>query len=236
MKGRAAGAVPGPGACVPVVWALTLPAQIDNLAQNAKRGRAMASDTGLSGVWDFWIDRGGTFTDVVGRAPGGALTPIKLLSENPESYPDAAIEGIRRLLGGQIDPQRIGTVKMGTTVATNALLERKGDRTLLLITEGFADALRLAYQARPDIFAKEIVLPEQLYDRVLEVPERLRADGAVERPLALDGLRAGLARARAQGIEAVAIVLMHAWKNPMHEAEVGENGARDGVCPSFGQP
>jgi 5-oxoprolinase (ATP-hydrolysing) len=172
--------------------------------------------------WDFWIDRGGTFTDVVGRRPDGGLVPLKLLSENPEAYEDAAIEGIRRLLGGDIDPARIGTVKMGTTVATNALLERKGDRTLLLITEGFGDALRIAYQARPDIFAKEIVLPEQLYERVIEVPERLRADGAVETPLDLGPVLPDLEAARADGIDAVAIVLMHAWKNPEHEKTLAE--------------
>ena len=170
------------------------------------------------GPWDFWIDRGGTFTDVVGRAPGGALHPLKLLSENPGAYDDAAIEGIRRLLGGKIAPARIGTVKMGTTVATNALLERKGERTLLLITRGFRDALRIAYQARPDIFAKEIVLPEQLYERVIEVDERLRADGSVERALDAAAIADALDAARADGIGAVAIVLMHAWKNPAHEA------------------
>ena len=175
-----------------------------------------------AGVLDFWIDRGGTFTDVVGRAPDGVLCALKLLSENPEAYDDAAIEGIRRLLGGTIDPSRIGTVKMGTTVATNALLERKGDRTLLLITRGFRDALRIAYQARPDIFAKDIILPEQLYEQVIEVDERLRADGAVEVALDAAPLGAPLAEAKAQGIEAVAIVLMHAWKNPAHEAALAD--------------
>jgi len=178
------------------------------------------ADAPTAQLWDFWIDRGGTFTDVVGRAPDGALTPLKLLSENPEAYADAAIEGIRRLLGGTIDPARIGTVKMGTTVATNALLERKGDRTILLITKGFRDALRIAYQARPDIFAKEILLPEQLYEQVIEVEERLRADGSVELGLVTDSLRAPLDAAKAAGIDAVAIVLMHAWKNPAHEAEL----------------
>ena len=176
--------------------------------------------------WDFWIDRGGTFTDVVGRAPDGGLHPLKLLSGNPESYDDAAVEGIRRLLqvapGAAIAPARVGTVKMGTTVATNALLEREGDATLLLITRGFRDALRIAYQARPDIFAKEIILPEQLYRQVIEVDERLRADGTVERPLDLTGLAAPLAAARAAGIDAVAIVLMHAWRNPAHEAALAE--------------
>ncbi|MDG4647378.1 hydantoinase B/oxoprolinase family protein [Roseibacterium sp. SDUM158017] len=175
------------------------------------------ADANAAQRWDFWIDRGGTFTDVVGRAPGGEMRPLKLLSENPEAYEDAAIEGIRRLLGGEIDPALIGTVKMGTTVATNALLERKGDRTLLVITKGFRDALRIAYQARPDIFAKEIVLPEQLYDRVIEVDERLRADGTVERAPDPEAVRGALERAKADGIDAVAIVLMHAWKNPAHE-------------------
>ena len=177
--------------------------------------------TDAAGRWDFWIDRGGTFTDVVGRAPDGALHPLKLLSDNPGAYDDAAIEGIARLLGG-LDPSRIGTVKMGTTVATNALLERKGDRTALLITRGFRDALRIAYQARPDIFAKEIVLPEQLYERVIEVDERLRADGSVEAPLDAEALRPVLDELRADGLDAVAIVLMHAWVNPAHERALAE--------------
>ena len=124
-------------------------------------------------VWDFWIDRGGTFTDVVGRRPDGSLVAHKLLSENPEAYRDAAVQGIRDLLGlkkGEpIPPGRIGAVKMGTTVATNALLERKGDRTLLVTTKGFRDALRIGYQARPKIFAKKIVKPEMLFERVVEV-------------------------------------------------------------------
>src|SRR4249920_2943796 len=135
-------------------------------------------------IWDFWIDRGGTFTDVVGRRPDGSLVAHKLLSENPEAYADAAVQGIRNLLslnpGETIPARHIGAVKMGTTVATNALLERKGERTALLITKGFRDALRIGYQARPDIFAKKIVLPELLYARVEEVPERVRADGTVE--------------------------------------------------------
>ena len=169
------------------------------------------------GAWDFWIDRGGTFTDIIVRAPDGGLHPLKLLSENPGAYADAAVEGIRQLLGGTVDPARIGLVRMGTTVATNALLERKGDRTALLITRGFRDALRLGYQARPDIFAKAIVLPEQLYERVIEVDERLRADGSVEVPLDLRPLAGPLEELRADGIDAVAIVLMHAWKMPEHE-------------------
>lgn len=181
-------------------------------------------------AWDFWIDRGGTFTDVIGRAPDGALTPLKLLSENSEAYPDAAIEGIRRLLdvtkGADLPAERIGTVRMGTTVATNALLERKGDRTLLLITRGFRDALRLGYQDRPDIFAKEILLPEMLYERVVEVDERLRADGSVEQLLDPDSVAEALRVAREDGIDAVAIVLMHAWVNADHELAL-EKAARD---------
>ncbi|SFE74834.1 hydantoinase B/oxoprolinase family protein [Roseivivax sediminis] len=184
--------------------------------------------------WDFWIDRGGTFTDVIGRAPSGELSALKLLSENPGAYDDAAIEGIRRFLDvapGAIPPERIGTVRMGTTVATNALLERKGDRTLLLITRGFRDALRIGYQDRPDIFAKEIVLPEMLYDRVVEVDERVRADGAIERKLDIDAAKAALEEAKADGIDAVAIALMHAWMAPEHEAELAK-AARDA---GFGQ-
>ncbi len=180
----------------------------------------------MTGKWDFWIDRGGTFTDVVGRAPDGRLHPRKLLSENPEAYRDAAIQGIRSLLGiandEPIPPGRIGKIKMGTTVATNALLERKGDRVLLLITKGFRDALRIAYQARPDIFAKEIMLPEQLYERVVEVDERVRAEGAVEKLLDIAHLIPAVEKARAEGINAVAIILMHAWKYPNHEIAVAE--------------
>lgn len=178
--------------------------------------------TEQSARWDFWIDRGGTFTDVVGRSPDGLLHPLKLLSENPDAYDDAAIEGIRRLLGGALDPDRIGAVKMGTTVATNALLERNGDRTVLLVTEGFRDALRIGYQSRPDIFAKRIDLPEQLYERVIEVPERLHADGSVERALAMETVLPALQAARDAGIDAVAIVFMHSWKNPQHEQEAAE--------------
>ena len=179
-----------------------------------------------AGQWDFWIDRGGTFTDVIGCDPQGELHPMKLLSENPGVYEDAAIEGIRRLVGAasmdDLPSAPIGTVRMGTTVATNALLERKGERTLLLITKGFRDQLRIAYQARPDIFAKEIVLPEQLYERVEEVEERLLAGGEVETPLDTSALRGKLESARADGIDAVAIVLMHSWRNPAHEAKLAE--------------
>jgi 5-oxoprolinase (ATP-hydrolysing) len=179
---------------------------------------------GTAGRWDFWIDRGGTFTDVVARADDGRLRAMKLLSDNPEAYRDAAIEAIRRLLGvaasEAIPSGRIASVKMGTTVATNALLERKGERTALLITRGFGDALRIGYQARPDIFAKKIVLPELLYERVVEVDERVRADGTVE--AAPDGaaVRAQLEALRDDGFRSLAIVLMHAWKWPAHEAQV----------------
>jgi 5-oxoprolinase (ATP-hydrolysing) len=178
----------------------------------------------MSGSWEFWIDRGGTFTDVIGRRPDGALTTHKLLSENPEAYRDAAVHGIRHLLGlkpGEAIPsERIAAVKMGTTVATNALLERKGDRTLLLITKGFRDALRIGYQARPKIFAKHIIKPDMLYERVAEVDERVRADGAVERALDLDTVRTELERAKQDGINAVAVVLMHAYRYSDHEQQV----------------
>jgi 5-oxoprolinase (ATP-hydrolysing) len=180
----------------------------------------------MCGSWEFWIDRGGTFTDVIGRRPDGALLTHKLLSENPEAYRDAAVHGIRHLLGlkpGEAIPsQRIAAVKMGTTVATNALLERKGDRTLLLITKGFRDALRIGYQARPKIFAKHIIKPDMLYERVVEVDERVRADGTVERALDLDTVHAELVRAKLDGINAVAVVLMHAYRYSDHEQQVAK--------------
>ncbi|TGU93846.1 5-oxoprolinase [Mesorhizobium sp. M00.F.Ca.ET.151.01.1.1] len=186
----------------------------------------------MTAKWDFWIDRGGTFTDIIGRDPQGGLHPRKLLSENPEAYADAAIQGIRDLLGlgpaAAIPSGLIGDIKMGTTVATNALLERKGDRVLLLITKGFRDALRIAYQARPDIFAKEIILPEQLYERVIEVGERVLADGRVERLLDIAACRPAIEQAKADGIDAVAIVFMHAWKYPDHEKAVAK------VCRKLG--
>ncbi|MDE1974160.1 MAG: hydantoinase B/oxoprolinase family protein [Hyphomicrobiales bacterium] len=178
----------------------------------------------MSGSWEFWIDRGGTFTDVIGRRPDGKLVTHKLLSENPGVYADAAVAGIRHLLGlaadERIPPVRIGAVKMGTTVATNALLERKGERTLLVITKGFRDALRIGYQARPKIFARHIVKPDILYERVIEVDERVRADGTIERAVDLEGLRAELMRAKDDGIRAIAIVLMHAYRYAEHERKV----------------
>lgn len=176
------------------------------------------------GKWDFWIDRGGTFTDIVGRQPDGVLLAHKLLSENPEHYQDAAVQGIRDLLklknGASIPSGTIDTVKMGTTVATNALLERKGERTLLVITKGFRDALEIGYQARPDIFAKEIIKPELLYEQVVEVDERVRADGSVEATPNRDAVRADLQAAYDQGIRSVAIVFMHSWRSPEHEKTV----------------
>jgi 5-oxoprolinase (ATP-hydrolysing) len=171
--------------------------------------------------WQFWIDRGGTFTDVVGRAPEGTLHTLKLLSENPEQYRDAAVEGIRRLLGlaaGEpITPERVDCVKMGTTVATNALLERKGDRTLLVTTRGFRDALRIAYQARPRLFERRIVLPELLYERVVEAVERVGAHGEMLQPLQEGPLRAQLRDAFDAGIRSVAVVFMHGWRFTAHE-------------------
>ena len=173
--------------------------------------------------WQFWIDRGGTFTDIVGRAPEGALRTLKLLSENPQRYRDAALEGIRRMLGLASDelitPAHVDSVKMGTTVATNALLERRGERTLLVTTRGFRDALRIATQARPRLFERRIVLPELLYERVIEADERLDARG--EAVTALDGgaLRDGLQAAYGAGIRACAIVFLHAYRAPAHELE-----------------
>ena len=174
--------------------------------------------------WQFWIDRGGTFTDVVARAPDGGIKVHKLLSDNPEHYRDAALHGIRDVLGlgaeAPLPDAEIDVIKMGTTVATNALLERKGVRTVLAITGGLGDALRIGYQHRPDIFARHIVLPEQLYAEVVEIEERVRADGEVLIPLDLGRARADLEAARAKGAQAVAIVLMHGYRYPEHEQAV----------------
>jgi len=175
--------------------------------------------------WDFWIDRGGTFTDVIGRDPRGRLKARKLLSESP-AYADAAMQAIRDLLGldaeAPIPAATIGVVKMGTTVATNALLERKGERTLLVATKGFRDALEIGYQARPHIFARAVVKPERLYAGVVEIDERVLADGTVEKEPDLNAARAGLARAKAEGFDAVAVVFMHAYRYPRHERLVAE--------------
>ncbi|HYD37741.1 MAG TPA: hydantoinase/oxoprolinase family protein, partial [Allosphingosinicella sp.] len=167
--------------------------------------------------WSFSIDRGGTFTDIVAKAPDGGLHVAKLLSDNPEQYDDAAVEGIRRLMATHGEAP-LDSVKMGTTVATNALLERKGEKLVLAITAGFGDVLRIGYQARPDIFARRIVLPEALYGDVVEVDERVTADGEVVRPLDLEDARRSLATAYKAGYRAVAIVLMHGWRWTAHEA------------------
>ena len=175
------------------------------------------------GGWQFWIDRGGTFTDVVARRPDGGLVTHKLLSDNPEHYRDAAIQGIREVLGvGAGEPVRgVEAVKMGTTVATNALLERKGDRTLLVVNRGFRDALRIGYQTRPRLFDLRIVLPEMLYERVVEVDARVGAGGELIEPLDAARAEAELRAAFADGIRSVAIVLMHGYRYPEHELALG---------------
>ncbi|WP_295549895.1 hydantoinase B/oxoprolinase family protein, partial [Limnohabitans sp. Rim8] len=171
--------------------------------------------------WQFWIDRGGTFTDVVGKRPDGSLVTHKLLSENPEQYRDAAVAGIRHLLGlkaGEpVTPELVECVKMGTTVATNALLERKGEATLLVTTQGFGDALRIAYQNRPRLFDRQIVLPELLYSAVVEAQERVAVDGEVLLPLNELHLRTQLVDAHQQGVRSVAVVFMHGWRHTAHE-------------------
>ena len=176
-------------------------------------------------LWKFWIDRGGTFTDVVGCDPEGRLHGHKLLSENPGVYKDAAVQGIRDLLGvkkGEALPsERIAEVRMGTTVATNALLERKGERMALVTTKGFGDVLQIGYQARPDIFAKKIVLPEQLYSEVVEVQERVLANGTVEARLEEPEIREVLSGLKEAGYDSVAIVFLHAWKYSKHEELAG---------------
>ncbi len=182
--------------------------------------------------WQFWVDRGGTFTDIVARGPDGRVTTHKLLSENPARYRDPAVAGIRALLGlspdDPVPADRVDAVRMGTTVATNALLERKGERTALVITKGFGDALRIGYQNRPRIFAREIVLPELLYDRVIEADERITADGTVLRAPDLDRLGERLRQAYGDGVRAVAVVCMHSHLHPAHEQAIGELAERIG--------
>ena len=179
----------------------------------------MTGGTTTGGGWQFWIDRGGTFTDVVARRPDGRLVTHKLLSDNPEHYRDAAIQGIREVLGlAAGEPVRgVDAVKMGTTVATNALLERNGDRTLLVVNRGFRDALRIGYQTRPRLFDLRIVLPEMLYERVVEVDARVGAGGEVIAPLDAARAETELRAAFADGIRSVAIVLMHGYRYPEHE-------------------
>jgi 5-oxoprolinase (ATP-hydrolysing) len=177
-----------------------------------------------SSRWEFWIDRGGTFTDIVAKRPGGQLVIHKLLSENPDRYTDAPVQGIREIMGipgdAPIPSDQIAVVKMGTTVATNALLERKGDSTVLIITKGFRDALRIAYQNRPDIFARQIILPEMLYEKVIEVEERYSAQGEELIRVNLDNVRPQLQAAYDDGILSCAIVFMHAYRYPEHEKQV----------------
>lgn len=183
-------------------------------------------------TWQFWIDRGGTFTDVIARCPDGRLLSHKLLSINPERYADAALQGIRDILNvpqdQPIPSAQIAQVKMGTTVATNALLERQGDPTLLLITRGFRDALRIGYQNRPQLFARHILLPQQLYQQVAEVEERLSAQGELLVPLNLASARAALEAAYQDGIRAVAIVFLHGYRYPAHEQRVAKLAAEMG--------
>ena len=175
-------------------------------------------------MWQFWIDRGGTFTDIVAKKPDGKIIIDKLLSENSEAYKDAAVEGIRRILelkkDDKIPTDIISSVKMGTTVATNALLERKGDRTLLLITKGFGDLLRIGYQNRPLLFDLNIKLPELLYERVVEVSERLNEKGEVVTELNEEEVRNSLIKAKSDGINSVAIAFMHSYINPDHENKI----------------
>jgi 5-oxoprolinase (ATP-hydrolysing) len=185
----------------------------------------------MSARWQFWIDRGGTFTDIVGRKPDGALVTLKLLSENPERYSDAAVQGIRELLdigdrplpAGEID-----VVRMGTTVATNALLERKGDRTVLAITRGFADALRIGYQHRPKLFVRHIELPSMLYEQVVEIDERIGAHGDVVRAPDLQQAEHDLRAAFDSGIRSCAIALLHGYRYPQHELQLEEVARRIG--------
>jgi 5-oxoprolinase (ATP-hydrolysing) len=175
---------------------------------------------GMTG-WSFAIDRGGTFTDVIARSPGGEIVVEKLLSENPGQYEDAALEAIRRVLD-RAGGGNVASVRMGTTVATNALLERKGDRVALAITRGLGDALRIGYQARPEIFARHIVLPEQPYERVVEIDERIGANGEIVRSLDEGQARAALQEARESGIDSLAIALVHGWRFTDHERRLAE--------------
>ena len=186
----------------------------------------------MDGRWEFWIDRGGTFTDVVARRPDGTLAVHKLLSENPGAYDDPAVAGIRHLLGiapgQQIPAERIAVVRLGTTVATNALLERNGEPCVLVITEGFADALRIAYQDRPKIFDRQIIRPDLLYDRVIEATERVGPHGEVLVPLDTGAVAAGLKAAYDDGFRSAAVVCLHGYRYPRHEARIGEIATETG--------
>ena len=176
--------------------------------------------------WQFWIDRGGTFTDIVAKRDDSQIFTHKLLSENPDHYQDAAIQGIRDILNlnpdQPIPTHQIQAIKMGTTVATNALLEHKGERVVLLITKGFRDALRIGYQNRPDIFAREIILPEMIYEQVIEVEERINANGEIVTPLNVEQVKQDLKTAYDQGIRSCAIVLMHGYRYSCHEKQIAD--------------
>ena len=183
-------------------------------------------------MWQIWIDRGGTFTDVVARGPDGRILSHKLLSENPGRYSDAAVQGIRELLdlrsADVIPAGLLGQVRMGTTVATNALLERKGDRVVFVTTQGFQDVLRIGYQARPEIFALDIRLPELLYERVIEARERVAADGEVLQPLDEERVRSELQAAFDDGIRSAAVAFLHGYRFAEHERRVGA------ICAELG--
>ncbi|MBT7583265.1 MAG: hydantoinase/oxoprolinase family protein, partial [Kordiimonadaceae bacterium] len=178
----------------------------------------------MDNKWQFWIDRGGTFTDVIACDPKGDIKTAKLLSENADQYEDAALAAIRGLMGtapdAPINHKAIKSVKMGTTVATNALLERKGERTLLVITKGFRDALKIGYQARPRLFDLNVILPEQLYEKVLEVDERICARGEIITPLDLTSIEEQMIKAFGSGIRSIAIVTMHGYRYPDHEKKI----------------
>ena len=180
----------------------------------------------MGGRWEFWIDRGGTFTDIVARRPDGQLVARKLLSDNPAAYRDAAVAGIRQLLGlgpgEKVPAARIGSVRLGTTVATNALLERKGEPTVLVITRGFADALRIAYQNRPRIFDRRILLPEVLYQRVIEAGERVGPRGEVHAALEEEALERQLKQAYQDGFRSAAVICLHGYRYPEHEKRIGD--------------
>src|SRR5580704_15159538 len=180
----------------------------------------------IRGRWQFWIDRGGTITDIVGRTPDGDLRTTKLLSVSPGQYRDAAVEGVRRMLALNADEpipsDLIESVKMDTTVATNALLERKGERTALLINRGFADLLRIGTQQRPRLFDLRIILPEQIYERVIEFDGRFSVEGKEIEPLQLNPVRNSLESLLAEGIRSLAIVSIHGYRHPEHEQALAD--------------
>ena len=185
----------------------------------------MRIPTETNAGWQFWIDRGGTFTDVVARAPNGSLNSYKLLSDNPEHYRDAAIQGIREILEAKdraLEANEISAVKMGTTVATNALLERTGARTVLVITKGFHDALRIGYQTRPELFSRKIVLPDVLYEKVIEINQRHSSNGEVLQELDSQDAFTKLQEAFDEGIRSCAILFVHGYRFHEHEKKVGE--------------